>query len=330
MAGDKACGQAASAAEIAQELKSKDDFVLIAHISPDGDTMGSTLALLSALERMGKSAYATVDGNPPHALADLPGFSQLVRYKEQLPQARHAIALDCADRARMGNCAALFDGAERRYVIDHHVSNVGFGDLNLIEDRAATGEIVLDILDHWGTALDQDCARALYVALASDTGGFAYSNTTGSTLRAAARMVETGIDFPALCDRMFRLRSAAKSRMVGHVLSSFELALDGQMASAVLDWDTLVDIQAANTDSDGVIENLRDIEGVEVAVYIRQFSSGRYKVSLRSVKKVDVAALAMAQGGGGHVRAAGFDWHGEPAEILAWLESELHHALLHA
>lgn len=314
-------GQALTAQQMAQALREEDDFVLIAHVSPDGDTIGSSLALLQALHAEGKRAVAVMDGKIPVYLHDLSGMDQLQHYDEAMRPRRNAIAVDCADRARLGKAIALFDGAQQRWVIDHHTSNNGFAEQNLIDgDKAATAELILDIIDQWEIPLDPTLAQSLYLAITSDTGGFAYSNTSENTLRAAARLVSTGIDFPAIYRRLFRMRSVVKTRLLGYVLSHFSLRLGGKMAVAVVDWNALSSIGATDSDSEGVVEALRDINGVEMAVFIRQFNTGTYKVSMRSVNAVDVAALASERGGGGHVRAAGFDWQGSVDEIIDWLE----------
>lgn len=315
--------RACSLKDIADVLNREDDFLLFSHVSPDGDTLGSNLALMTALKKMGKKVQSVVDGHPPHALMDMPGFSMMEEpgHVKEIP--RCAIAIDCADTARLGEALPIFESAPIRLVIDHHISNEGFGDWNYIDAKsAATGEIMVALLEEMGVALDEEIARYLYIAIASDTGGFAYSNTRGATLRAAAQLLDVGIPFASIYDRLFRERSVAKSRMVGTVLSRFSLRLGGKMISSVLDWATLLEINAADSDSDGIVEQLRDVEGVEIAVYIREFASGKYKVSLRSMETVDVAAIAGKFGGGGHIRAAGFTWTGRPEEILSLLEKE--------
>lgn len=308
--------------EAADAIRRCDDFALIAHIAPDGDTVGSVLALLFALESMGKRVTALCDGDPPSDLRKLPGLDRFERYDDTerahfCASNRTVIAVDCADRGRLGAAIELFDETPVRIVIDHHVSNDGFGGINLIDGgAAATGELIAQLIDELGVAMTTSIAACLYAAIASDTGGFVYSNTTGITLRLAARLIDFGIDFSALQRDLFRTRSIAKTRLIALCLQDFSLHYDGQMSLRVITGDELRASDLLTTDSNGVVEFLRDIEGVEVAVYARQLASGLFKVSMRSQQSVDVASLAARYAGGGHIRAAGFSWHGSDPEVL--------------
>lgn len=322
-------GQLADRAmEIVRMLADEDDFVLICHVSPDGDAFGSTLALLGALNSMGKRVYAVCDGTAGHNIAKVLPVEDIEVYTPDAPQAAIAIALDCADKDRMGRAAALFDSARRTIVIDHHVSNPGYGDVNLVcSQAAATAELLSSLFDKMDFAPNAPIASYLYVGLTTDTGGFAYSNTSPHTLRTAANLVETGFDFTRICSELFRVRSAAKSRMLGKVLSDFVLECGGKYAHAILDYRQLSALNALTADSEGLVDSLRDIEGVEVAVYVRENAVNVYKVSMRSQDVVDVASICAKQDGGGHVRAAGFTWHGELDQLWAWLLAEVEKAL---
>lgn len=314
--------------EMAETIRDNDDFVLICHISPDGDAMGSTLAMLRALERLGKTAYAICDGTASHSVAAVLPVERVREYGGSVPDTRVAIALDCADRERMGRCEAIFDGAKQRLVIDHHVSNNGFGDQDLVvSDAAATAEILLGLFDALALPLDREIATCLYVALSSDTGGFMYSNTSPRTMEMGARLLQEDIDFTRISTELFRLRSVTKSRMLGAVLSDFQLHCQGRYACATLDYAQLSALDALNADSEGLVDSLRDVEGVEVAVYVRENAKDLYKVSMRSRDYVDVAVICGKQGGGGHERAAGFTWHGKKEPLGDWLLEEIREVL---
>lgn len=316
------------AREIARILMDEDDFVLICHVSPDGDAFGSTLALLSALKSFGKRVYAVCDGVAGHNISKVLPVEDILAYRPDISPAAIAVALDCADRERMGRAVSLFDAASRTVVIDHHVSNGGFGDVNLVcSQAAATAELVLALLDEMAFTLDARIASYLYVGLTTDTGGFAYSNTSPHALRAAAKLVETDFDFSQIRSELFRVRSVTKSRMLGKVLSDFALECDGRYARAALDYRQLSALNALTADSEGLVDALRDIEGVEVAVYVRENAVNVYKASMRSREIVDVSSICAKQGGGGHVRAAGFTWRGELDQLWAWLLTEIDQAL---
>ncbi len=303
-------------------IRSCDDFVLIAHIAPDGDAIGSTAALLFVLEALGKRVQVICDGDPPRDLKELPGADRFLHYEELFRKVKRsnkwcAIAVDCADRGRLGTTVSLFDDAPMRIVIDHHVSNDGFGTIDLIDGKAAaTGELVARLADELGVAIDVQMATCLYAAIASDTGSFAYSNTTGETLRLAGRLVDLGIDMPGLQRELFHTRTLAKTRLIALCLQGFSLHYGGKVSLRIITGDELRASDLLTCDSNGVIEFLRDIEGVEVAVYARQLAGGLFKVSLRSQESVDVAAIAARYEGGGHIRAAGFSWRGSDRDAL--------------
>lgn len=300
--------------EIAQIIRQNDGVMLISHISPDGDTLGSACALLLALRAMGKKACAVCEGLPSANLRRMPFIDQISREAPFEPQV--AIAVDCADARRIGDFVQHFERAPINIAIDHHATNGGYGQVNWIDPHAsATGEMIYSLIKELGVEIGRDIATCLYIALSTDTGNFSYSNTTGNTLRIAAELLETGFDMTGLHRDLFRVRSFARSRLLGIALERAQLHFEGRMVMSSLTYKEVGAVGSENAINEGVIDMLRDIEGVEVAVYMHQTAEGIYRVSFRSNSYVDVCAIALEFGGGGHIRAAGCGIHGELEEI---------------
>ncbi len=308
----------------AEWLRREDGFTLISHISPDGDTIGSSLALFGILTAMGKRVQAVCEQPVPRVYSFLPHADQVLLPDQAGENFHNAISIDCADTARMGAAINLFEQANAKGNIDHHRTNPLFGDYVLHDDdAAATGEIIyalwreLDVALHGGAA--QEIAACLFTAISTDTGNFAYSNTTPSTFFAAAGLLETGIDIAGINRRVYRTVPLAKKRLLGYVLTNMELFEDGKIGFAFVSQEALISLGASPEEVDGVIDDIRDIDTVEVAILAREAKDGTCKVSLRSKQYADVSAIAHRLSGGGHFHAAGCTWEGEPEPLKAEL-----------
>ena len=196
-------------------LKAHDDLLLIAHISPDGDTLGSSLALYCGLKRLGKTVRVVCENPVPASYRFCP-YADRVLLPEQAEPAKTVVAVDCADLLRTGACARFFETAEASLCIDHHETNRGFADVNWVSCVAATGELIYQLLVELEVPIDVEIATLLYTALAADTGNFAYSNTTADTFRIAAELRETGFDLPEINRLLFRTFSFAKLKLLGN------------------------------------------------------------------------------------------------------------------
>lgn len=308
----------------AEWLRREDGFTLISHVSPDGDTIGSSLALYGILSAMGKRVQAVCEQPVPRVYSFLP-FANNVLLPSQADTGFHnAISVDCADTARMGGAAVLFENAAQKGNIDHHRTNPLFGDVVLHDgDAAATGEIVCALWRILNVAMTgsaaQQIAECLFTAISTDTGNFAYSNTTPATFFAAASLLETGIDIAEINRKIYRTVPLAKKRLLGYVLTNMQLHEDGRVGFAFISLETLASLGATSEEVDGVIDDIRDIDTVEIAILARQAKDGTCKVSMRSKQYADVSAIAHRLGGGGHLHAAGCTWQGEPEPLKAEL-----------
>lgn len=291
--------------QLAAWLKERDDFVLIGHVSPDGDAAGSCLAAMLALQAMGKRVCVCLPGGMPAIYADYP-HADKVFAADSLPFApKTAFALDVSDEGRLGNAKALFDGCEARAVLDHHGTNPGFGQLCCVDGKAAaTGEMVLGLIEALGVMVTKEIALWLYIAISTDCGNFNYSNTRPETMEAAAKLLRAGVDVARLTRELYHTRSRARTQLLGLVLSQLSVSQNGKMAWSVLTNEMLERAGALREDNEGVVNYLLEIRGVEIAVLAEERENGT-KFSLRSKETADVAQIAKAFGGGGHIRAAG-------------------------
>ncbi|GFN23840.1 DHH family phosphoesterase [Thermanaeromonas sp. C210] len=294
-------------AAIAEELAGAREVAIASHGLPDGDCIGSTLALAAALRRQG-AAVTTIIGDPvPPMYRFLPGSEEVVLPHEIAALPPLLVVVDCTDLERVREGF----GERRREVqriinIDHHVSNSFFGDLNLVDPgAAATGELVYGILKEMGTAVDAPIATALYTALVTDTGSFQYENCRADTLRMAAELMDLGADMQLIREFLWESKPLLSLRLLAHVLSTLSLACGGKVAWVVIRQEVMVRLGAGPEHVEGLVNYPRSVAGVEVGLAFRELEDGMIKVALRSKKQVDVNEIAGLFGGGGHKRAAG-------------------------
>jgi len=295
--------------ELARWLKAQDDIVVMGHVSPDGDAAGSALAVWHALRAMGKRAVVCLPGGIPLLYAGLPGADQILDTEGgELPFApRTAMAVDVSEFERLGEGGmAMFDRCPCQGVLDHHITNAGFGQLYMLDgEAAAAGELAVDLIEAMGVKLDAKMAECLFVAISTDCGNFNYPNTRPQTFLAAARCAEAGADVSRITEELYRTRSVGRTKLLGVVLAGLEISPDGALAWARLTQKMLRDCGADKADSEGIVNYLLEMIGVQVAVLAMEQDGGA-KMSLRSKAPFNVARdVAVPLGGGGHDCAAG-------------------------
>ncbi len=312
----------ATVPEVAERLATDPGpFLVATHRNPDGDAIGSMLALSRALRNAGRDVVMWHPDVPavPEDLAFLlaPG-EQVIHELPADIATRTVVAVDCASVGRLSDHPPGELGA-CLINIDHHHDNGRFGDLNLIDGEASSSaELVLAVMDAAGWALDPGIAHALHVGIVTDTGRLSYSKVSGATLRADARLVDAGVNVADVARRLYENLPLAQARLLGAAYSKAESLLDGRLMVAMLDLD---DFAAAGTDdADGIAEALRAIRGVEVGALVRHLHGGGLRVSLRAASdRVDVSSIARLAGGGGHRAAAGLTSDLTAPEFVAWL-----------
>ena len=286
--------------EIAALLLAQDKLVLCPHVSPDGDALGSTLALKMALEKAGKKVTVMVDDDVPKAFGFLPQIDCFVKPADgEVVEADLLVVLDASSLDRIGKVAQAVK-AKAVANIDHHISNTQFADyLYLNTEAAATAEILCNLVEKLGITPDKDLATCLYTGIYTDCGSFRYANTTPGTMRAAAKLLEYGARPNEISDAL-GTNTRANIEMLGKVLQTLAFYNDGKISTLEINRD----LYDKDVNTDNFISFARYIEGVDVAVLFKAVEPAVTRVSMRS-QDTDVAAIALSFGGGGHVRAAG-------------------------
>jgi len=289
------------------------DILLIAHIQPDGDTLGSCFALAYIINNMGKKAIVCCDSEMPEKYAFMFSPHTLVSPKSAEGTFDLAIAVDCADKVRLGKCVKHFESAKATLNIDHHMTNEGYADINYISDASSVGEIIFEFFRCMRIKPDDKSAKYLYIAMATDTGNFTYSNTRKNTLLYAAELVEL-FNLRETADILFRQRSLISTRLIGRALSRLEIYAQGRIASLTILESDMKELNAQSGDCENIVDFAREIDKTQVAVFFRELPAG-VKISFRSKDNVDVGAFAAAYGGGGHVAASGCVASGKLDEV---------------
>ncbi len=298
---------------VVEALKLGKRFAVIAHISPDGDTIGSCLALANFLMDHGKAVELYCHDAPPENLAFLQGIKNFIRPSGNDGSQAHSacydavVCLDCSDQDRLGDAAYLLKQTSCTINIDHHASNTMYADINFVEPKASsTAELVFDLIREMdGDYYSLPVYEAIYTGIATDTGGFGFSNTTPAAHRIAAQAIEYGLDVDRLTRALFRNTTLARVRLLAKALSSLEMHCDGKVAFLTVSKNMLEEVGLDENNADGIVNYGIDIVGVECAALFKEVEKDRIKVSLRTKAAVDASALAAKFGGGGHARAAG-------------------------
>jgi phosphoesterase RecJ-like protein len=314
---------------VAEELRSRERFLLTSHEGPDGDSLGSLLGMHRLLDQLGKDSVMFL----PAKEFPLPVEYRFLPLTEVFHEApadmadRTVVFLDCGNADRM---PVDFLRAGGNFVInvDHHHDNTRFGDLDLVDvEASSTAEIVYRLASELGAELTAELAMPLYVGLVTDTGKFMYENAGAGTHRMAAALIEAGVDVDDTYRRLYEHVPIEKLRLVSRALDGIQLRCDGQLAITHLSAADYEESGAGEEMTEGIIDHLRSLEGVRVAAVVRdQLSRGRAarKVSLRSSDgAVDVSAIARKHGGGGHMRAAGFSTDLGLDELIPFLCDEV-------
>lgn len=316
--------QWAAAVAAVRSAGADDEVQLICHVNPDGDALGSMLGFGLGLRRLGHTRLrATFPGDfkVPDPYADLPGSDMLVPEKDAFVSPRLVLVFDVASESRLGGLAGLLTGAPAGVVLDHHASNTGFGGVQLVDPGAAATSVVAEgLLDRLGVPLDAEIAECLYVALATDTGSFKFDITTVAVHELAARLIATGLRPGEISRRIFDSKPFGAMKLTGEVLG--RAVLDPGAAGGrgmVWTYATLADLDRHQQPPyilDTLIDPVRSVAEADVSVVVKEVAAGEWSVSLRSKGAVDVSAVAVSQGGGGHRLAAGFTGYGEPADVV--------------
>lgn len=296
-------------------IKDSSNILLVPHKYPDGDALGSSLALYIALKKMGKHVWLISHTPIPQKYAFLSKDYTFLPLELVTSDLDLIIGVDCADRDRLNLPDSYLDKAKLIVNIDHHMTNDYFGDINIVQAVAATGEIMVDIFDEFGFEIDKEIATCLYTAIATDTGNFMFSNTTKNTFMRVAELFDTGFEFVEIAQHLFLEKSLEQTRLMGLAINNMELFLDARIALVGISKSDMASVGAKEGDCESLVNTAVDIESVDIAIFIREVAKKFYKVSFRSKGDYDIATVAQGFGGGGHKNAAGCALNGEFADV---------------
>ncbi len=303
--------------QIIEVIRSNSSFLLTTHEGPDGDAIGSSLALASFLRSIGKAVTVHYQDPVPDLYAFLPGVDSVCAH---IPVTDFdvAVVLDIGERKRAGKEFCAFSRVGTTINLDHHLSCDTFGDYNLIDcQAAATGILVYRIAHAFGYRFDRETALCIYVAIITDTGSFRYSNANREAFTIAGEMIECGVNAWDVAEQLYENQPQKRLELLARCLPTLEVFKDGQAASVSVTSDMYAASGADSELTDGFVNYPRSVRGVEVAIFFRQLEERKFKVGFRSKGKVNVAAFSAALGGGGHHNAAGCTVDGSLEDVKA-------------
>ncbi|MEA1935283.1 MAG: bifunctional oligoribonuclease/PAP phosphatase NrnA [Thermodesulfobacteriota bacterium] len=292
--------------KIVSIINSCRNFLITAHVRPDGDAIGSELALYHTLRDMGKEVVVYNQDETPESYRFLPGSEIIVNTLESLENFDVVFVLDCSKIDRIGDESSRVSATIKKMInIDHHISNGGFCDISLIDPEASsTGEILYRLLEKMKVDLTEDIAINLYTAILTDTGSFRHSNTGKDTFTIAGKLVEKGADPQRIAERVYETNPSAKIKLLTKTLHTLEFNWDGKIGSIVVTQKMLGDAGALSEYTEGFVDFVRSIKGVEVAVLYSETSENNFRISLRSKGRINVERVAGKFRGGGHSNAS--------------------------
>jgi phosphoesterase RecJ-like protein len=303
--------------QIIEVIRANSSFLLTTHEGPDGDAIGSSLALASFLRKQGKSVTVHYKDSVPDLYSFLPGADSVLHH---IPDQHFDVAfvLDIGERKRAGKEFCDFSRVSTTVNLDHHLSCDNFADFNLIDSSAAsTGILVYRIANAFGYRFDPETALCIYVATITDTGSFRYSNANREAFTVAGEMIECGVNAWDVAEKLYENQPQRRLELLAKCLPTLEVFKGGQAASVTVTLDMYAACGADAALTDGFVNYPRSISGVEVAIFFRQLEDKKFKIGFRSKGKVNVAAFSAALGGGGHHNAAGCNVDGTLDEVKA-------------
>ncbi|MCX8109714.1 MAG: DHH family phosphoesterase [Syntrophorhabdaceae bacterium] len=283
-------------------------FLITTHIDLDGDAVGSCFSLYWALISQKKDAYVYLKDMIPYKYRFLPGPKEPRYLLNTMPEDRFdtVFVLDCGDFHRVGKGYENLKNNGFIVNIDHHSTNSSFGNLNLIdEDASSTAEILYDLFRYLGIDISYEMAINIYTAILTDTGSFRYDNTTPKAFSICGHLTRIGVRPSSIATMVYESHPKERFILLGKTLNTLETYKDGKIVIAHITSDMFYDSKALEEFTDGFVEYIKEIDGIDIAILIRQIENSRYKLSMRSKGEVDVASICRAFGGGGHKKAAG-------------------------
>ena len=306
--------------KIAKVIADHESFIIMSHVRPDGDAIGSQLALGFSLKAMGKTVYLVNEDGVPESLEFMKGSEVVTQPPAEPVDAEVAIAVDTATKPRLGENSVKAASKAKVWInIDHHISNPEYGDINLIDGtKPATGQILYELIKAMDWPMPEETRDAIYVAVSTDTGSFQYGSTTAETYEMGADLIRQGLPVGKINSDTYDNHPYRRLELMRALLNTLDISDDGQLAHWELLHQTQEDLNLQPDDSEGLIDLIRGVRGVRVAVFFEELDGGKIRVSMRSKdKSVNVCDVALQFGGGGHAMAAGIRMEGPMADAKA-------------
>jgi len=312
-------------AQVAAEIRRRDRFVVVSHARPDGDAIGSSLAMAFALRQMGKHARVVSCDRVPPQMQAFDGVADIEVVQRVDDPADAVIVMECGDVQRTG-----VEGLDRGFIIniDHHPGNTLFGAVNWLDlSAAACGEMVFDLVTELGVALSAQIATHVYIAILTDTGAFHYSNITPRTFDICRRCVEAGVNPPAVARNIFDSNNLARLKLYGAVLHHMQLDPTGRIATVWVDRQLARDCGGTYEDTEGLVNLPLTVRDIVAVAFFKESGDGEWRVSMRSKGEINVNVVAQQFGGGGHTNASGCSARGAFVDLKVLFESKLAEAI---
>lgn len=304
--------------KISNQIKQSKSVAILTHMRPDGDAIGSALALSSALDALKIPNQVCVESDIPHNLAFVEGAEKIK--KSPAGEFDCLVCVDCSDEQRLGALSDLFLTAKRKKIvtvnIDHHVSNTKFADYNFVENCSANCMNVEKLISYMGVPLDKKTAEYLFIGLLTDSGNFSHDDVREETFLLAAKLVAAGADVKYYNENLFKKQPKARAALYAKTMSNIRYYFQDRFAVIVVSQKAMEEYGAEPSMTEGFVDFPLSVDGVEIAASLLEVKKRQYKISLRSKEYADVNQIAGKYGGGGHVRAAGCMLFGELEEIL--------------
>ena len=310
--------------KLLNEIKNAKSVAISGHIRPDGDCISSTLALYNYLKNARSNLKLTVftQDNPPTIFSYLKGYDEMnLTYS---PKEKYDVffALDVSSKDRLGEASWFFDEADRTICIDHHETNAGLADVDIIDPHASsTCEVLYPLFEK--EYIDRDVAECLFTGIVHDSGVFQYSNMSRKSFEIVGELVEYDFDGPAIIQDTFYVKSYVQNQVLGRALLESILFMDGKCIVSMIDRKMMDFYNVLPKHLEGIVNQLKNTRGVEVAIFMYEMGTMQFKVSMRSNGAVNVAKVAAVFGGGGHERAAGVEMNGTYHDIINALSGEI-------
>ena len=308
--------------EIVKEIKQADNIVILTHESPDGDAIGSSLAVKLMLQELDKQADVIIP-EYPRMFGFLPSANE-IKEESDIKNYDLAISVDCGNFKRLAK-NEYFENAKKTIVIDHHGSNNMYGDLNYVNPASpACCERLISMAEYFGVKITKEIGTCIMTGIITDTGGFRYNGITPDTFEYTAELIRIGVDIPDIYKRTMGTKTRANFELMKRIMNRMELLEDGKVSFTYMTSQDELEVNAESGDHDGLVNIAKDIEGVQVAIFVRQKDNEDvYKVSLRSEDGINVSDICLLFGGGGHARAAGALIKGTLEEVKEKLMKEI-------